>query len=922
MKKMTCLWRVFPVVHGSFGRMWCAFGLMIWMMFGLDNSVHAQDRTVLFSPTDPGISKPANWGLDTAWYDENNVRRGGIFMGTNNVDIVRISFTTTNALVAGQLGAAQLNIFTNRLTWVDRWANPSTTVCINEDSPTIDPWYYDGSVVNATNWAANIVAHAKRAKEWGRTVVAVSPFNEPDLYRAERQASQQKFYDTAGFLVTNSLIVTNNIRISGGNTLNTDGANSWYNFLKPRLDEGNTHQLAGSFDNFASFFQNVAASGDHATDDEMHNVMEAMVGVEYGLNTGIWWGTAERARGEFVKASDGKRLAYAEHRANWTAASVYRGTNGAVQAFIGESERQALPTTYRFFSKDRDVFYDSDGPRRDYTVATTGDGTYGSAAHRSAEKVVNITWGADVPPLINGRYLIVNRNSGKVLQVPNSSLANGVQLTQSTYTNGINQQWDVNPLPNTFGGDYSYYTIKAAHSGVTVDVQGGSYANGATIQQWDGGTNVFEQWILQYTTNGWFKIRTRWCNKVMGVNGASTANGALIVQWDDNGTTDHEWRFIPTNAAVEFIAPAVPALVTATASAVSVQLNWKTNSESDLASYTVLRSTNSGGPYDIVARGLTNNAFTDKSANQPRTYFYVVKAADKSLNTSANSAQVSATPTIIPALIARYPFDGNTNDSSGNANHPILTYGTPAFVAGKYGPAMSLDGASQYTMLPAGMFASVTNFTIAAWVYWNGGAAWQRVFDFGNDTTQYMFLSPSSGNGTLRFAVTTNGGGGEQILETSPLTVGQWRHVAITRNGNTARLYTNGILAATNTVTIAPASFNPALNFLGASQYPDPLFNGRLDEMVVYNYALSATEIMRLLNNQLPVFNPSNLTVAAVGNTLNLAWPADHTGWRLQTQTNGLAGNWFDIAAATATNAIALPKNSNLGSVFYRLVYP
>ncbi|HEU5070331.1 MAG TPA: hypothetical protein VFV96_07950, partial [Verrucomicrobiae bacterium] len=132
--------------------------------------LHAQDRTVLFSPTDAGVSKPANWGLDTAWYDENNVRRGGIFMGTNNVDIVRISFTTTNALVAGQLGAAQLYFLTNRLTWVDRWANPFTTVCINEDSPTIDPWYYDGSVVNSTNWAANIVAHAMRAKEWGRTV--------------------------------------------------------------------------------------------------------------------------------------------------------------------------------------------------------------------------------------------------------------------------------------------------------------------------------------------------------------------------------------------------------------------------------------------------------------------------------------------------------------------------------------------------------------------------------------------------------------------------------------------------------------------------------------------------------------------------------------------------------------------------------
>lgn len=44
---------------------------------------------------DAGVSKVANWGLDTAWYDENKVPQGGIFMGTNNVDVVRISFTTT-----------------------------------------------------------------------------------------------------------------------------------------------------------------------------------------------------------------------------------------------------------------------------------------------------------------------------------------------------------------------------------------------------------------------------------------------------------------------------------------------------------------------------------------------------------------------------------------------------------------------------------------------------------------------------------------------------------------------------------------------------------------------------------------------------------------------------------------------------------
>ena len=63
-------------------------------------------------------------------------------------------------------------------------------------------------------------------------------------------------------------------------------------------------------------------------------------------------------------------------------------------------------------------------------------------------------------------------------------------------------------------------------------------------------------------------------------------------------------------------------------------LDWNPNAEADLASYTVLRGTSSGGPYDIVARGLTRTAFTDRSANQPRTYYYVLEAVDRSLNRS------------------------------------------------------------------------------------------------------------------------------------------------------------------------------------------------------------------------------------------------------------------------------------------------
>jgi hypothetical protein len=835
--------------------------------------------------------------------------------------MVRVGFLANSPLTNNDISLAQKATLQSMAN-VAAMAGPNALWDMSSATGAgVDPWYQSGAgTVYPDRWA---LAMEACQRYYNRAMWMAEPFNEPDY--GWGQGSQQNLYDTIGYLRASTNFPST--AMAGASTLNDDVALVWFNAISARVTLGSTHCLAGSANNYVTFLQRVTASNAAPFHPEVHNVCETIIGANYGMKGAIWWGTAERARGDFVKACLGQRLAYAEDLGKWTAAAVYRGTNGSVQAFFGGSERMATTTNYRLFCKDRDVFYDGCGPQRDYTVTVPG-GTGYQVGQPNAERVVNIAWGADVPPPINGRYIVVNRNSGKVLEVPGASTANGVALHQNAYAGVLNQQWDINPLPDNFGGDVSYFTIRAAHDGVTADNSNWSYANGNSIIQWNGGTNTVEQWFFEYAGNNYFQIRSRWSGKVMGVLGASLSNGAQIVQWDSNGSLDQQWRLIPAPvSSYDFVAPAAPTGVTATANAVSVQLHWNTNSESDFASYTVLRGTNSGGSYDTVARGFTNNAFTDKSANQPRTYFYVIRAVDRSLNTSANSTEVSATPSCGPTLIARYAFDGNSSDSSGNANH-ATTIGSPTFVAGQYGSALNLNGTSQYAMVPAGIMASVTNFTIAAWVNWNGGGAWQRIFDFGNDTTQYLFLTPSSGSVTLRFAISTNGNapGAEQILEAAPLPVGQWRHVAVTRNGNTARLYTNGVLAVSGSVTIAPANFNPALNYLGDSQYAaDPFFNGRLDEMFIYSYALSSTEITRLAANLPPPPTvPTAMSVSVEGNALLLGWPSNYIGCRLESNSISLVstGSWFTVFGSTSNTQMSLPVDQSSSNVFYRLVYP
>ncbi len=199
-------------------------------------------------------------------------------------------------------------------------------------------------------------------------------------------------------------------------------------------------------------------------------------------------------------------------------------------------------------------------------------------------------------------------------------------------------------------------------------------------------------------------------------------------------------------------------------------------------------------------------------------------------------------------LVGLYGFEGNTLNSAG-PQHGVAT-GTPTYQAGVNGQAIDLDGAGQFVTLPAGLL-NLNDVTVAARLNWDGGAAWQRILDFGNNTSQYMVLTPLSGSGTLRFVITTTGTTSQQKLETAPLAAGEWTHVAVTLGGDEGKLYVNGTLAASGTITLNPSSFNPALNYLGKSQYADPLFNGRIDEFRIYSRALSAFEVASVANPDL-----------------------------------------------------------------------
>lgn len=220
---------------------------------------------------------------------------------------------------------------------------------------------------------------------------------------------------------------------------------------------------------------------------------------------------------------------------------------------------------------------------------------------------------------------------------------------------------------------------------------------------------------------------------------------------------------------------------------------------------------------------------------------------------------VTAFANPLTGLIAAYPFNETSGtiayDVIGNQNANLVN--SPTWnTTGKSVGSVTLDGgttsASDYIQLPTGIVSSLTgNFTISTWVYWTGGNSWQRIFDFGSSTSNYMFLTPSNATYpyTPRFAIITTSNGSEQALQaTSSISTNAWHHFVVTLSGNTGTLYIDGAVAATNTsMTLHPSNLgNTANNWIGKSQWSDPYFKGKIDEFRIYNIALTAAQVTSL----------------------------------------------------------------------------
>ena len=214
---------------------------------------------------------------------------------------------------------------------------------------------------------------------------------------------------------------------------------------------------------------------------------------------------------------------------------------------------------------------------------------------------------------------------------------------------------------------------------------------------------------------------------------------------------------------------------------------------------------------------------------------------------TASQIQTDMTTPISSSLVAAYTFEegsGTTvTDVSGMGNHGTLS-GAIWTTSGRYGKALSFDGVNDWVTIPAAASLNLTTgMTLEAWVYPTTTLTnWRAVLvkEGSGHAPYYLYASSSYANRPAGGGFI--GGGYQELSGETTLVAQTWTHLALTYDGATQRLYVNGLQVASRAQSGAMAVSTGALRIGGDSLWGE-YFQGRLDEVRIYNRALTASQI-------------------------------------------------------------------------------
>jgi len=226
-------------------------------------------------------------------------------------------------------------------------------------------------------------------------------------------------------------------------------------------------------------------------------------------------------------------------------------------------------------------------------------------------------------------------------------------------------------------------------------------------------------------------------------------------------------------------------------------------------------------------------------------------------------SQLNREHPLAAGLVAYWPMNEGGGqaiyDSSGNRNQGTF-YNDTAWKPGKFGSCLSFDGNGDYVQVSNP--GSISYLTISVWIY---GITWSnsypRIVDrvYNGQFSFYVWASEQK----LSWALSTVGGSVDRARDTTvPISLHTWQHCVLTYDGVSAKVYLNGMLKETVSTGLSGPLSSSSSNVRIAERVDaggTRAFNGFIDNVMIFNRALTAGEIQQLYYEPFCMFSKSSL---------------------------------------------------------------
>jgi fibronectin type 3 domain-containing protein len=202
-------------------------------------------------------------------------------------------------------------------------------------------------------------------------------------------------------------------------------------------------------------------------------------------------------------------------------------------------------------------------------------------------------------------------------------------------------------------------------------------------------------------------------------------------------------------------------------------------------------------------------------------------------------------------LVLAYGFNEATGasvgDASGRGNTGSIT-GATRTATGRFGAALSFDGAGDFVTVADSPSLDLTStLTISAWVRPTTLSGWRTIVMKEGSATGLVYSLYSTTNNNRPGGYLEIGGTDRELKATASVVTTGWRHLALTYDGTTMRIYIDGVLRGTRAQTGAVAASTGSLK-IGGNAIWGEWFSGLIDEVRIYDRTLSAAEIVTVMN--------------------------------------------------------------------------